>query len=81
MALRDWNNDGQKNFTDDFIERNIYKNAINYFDKKDKEYISNSKKSELPIGLIFKILLKVNVVIWSLVLVMYLIDLLIEGLS
>lgn len=81
MALRDWNNDGQKNFTDDFIERNIYKNAINYFDKKDKEYISNSKKSELPIGLIFKVLLKANVVIWSLVLVMYLIDFLIDALS
>lgn len=81
MALRDWNNDGQKDFMDNFIEYHIFQNAVDYFDKKDKEYISNSKKNELPIGLIFKVLLKANAIIWSLVLVTYLVDFLIDALS
>lgn len=87
MALRDWNNDGRNDFTDNFIEHEIYKNAIDYFDKKDKEYVNNSKKSEPPTWESVKGLLRVAAFVWSvaafvwsLVLIMYLIDKLIVAI-
>lgn len=45
MALRDWNNDGQKDFMDDFIEYNIYKEMEENFDKQCKDYNSKPKSS------------------------------------
>lgn len=81
MALRDWNNDGQKDFTDNFIEYHIFQNMAKGFEKQNNDYSQNIKKSDLPIGLIFKVLLKAAAVIWSLVLVTYLIDFLIDIFS
>lgn len=45
MALRDWNNDGQKDFTDDFIEYHIFPNMAESFEKQSKEYNSKPKRS------------------------------------
>lgn len=58
MALRDWNNDGQKDFMDDFIEYNIYKDMEENFDKQSKDYgsKSNSSGSSAKIWAIFFII-------------------------
>lgn len=80
MALRDWNNDGQKDFMDDFIEYNIYKEMEESFSKQSEEYVNNLKKSEPPTVEHLIELLKANAIVWSIVFVLYLINLAIDAL-
>ena len=63
MALRDWNNDGQKDFMDDFIEYNIYKEMEESFSKQSEDYVNNLKKSEPPTADHLIELLKANAIV------------------
>ncbi len=50
MALHDWNNDGKKDFMDDFIEYKIYEESMknnNNDDSNKIHYSKNVKKSEV----------------------------------
>ncbi len=43
MALRDWNNDGKKDFMDDFIEYKIYEESTKSHNNNDSNKINYSK--------------------------------------
>lgn len=43
MALHDWNNDGKKDFKDDFIEYKIYEESMKSNDNDGRQKINYSK--------------------------------------
>ncbi|MGN0026051.1 MAG: hypothetical protein ACI33I_03485, partial [Clostridium sp.] len=43
MALNDWNNDGKKDFKDDFIEYKIYEESMKGRKNDDRQKINYSK--------------------------------------
>ncbi|MCM1524176.1 MAG: hypothetical protein NC120_06925 [Ruminococcus sp.] len=77
MAFFDWNHDGKKDFADDFIEYQIYQDVMNDNDEDEiqSDYIPPSKtyrSSPPPTADELKGLLKANAIIWSIVLILYL---------
>ena len=42
MAFFDWNKDGKKDFVDDYIEYNIYRESTKDDDSSDSDYSYNS---------------------------------------
>lgn len=57
MALRDWNNDGKKDFKDDFIEYTIINSSMDS-EKNKHNYNKKAKKGEISnLGAILSIIL------------------------
>lgn len=48
MAFNDWNKDGKKDFVDDYIEYNIYKESTK--NNNNNNYQSNGKMSNFDAG-------------------------------
>lgn len=72
MAFYDWNGDGKKDFTDDFIEYNIYKRSMNNRNNCRKTSSSPSSNYFLPVFLVCCIIACVNELIAAIIFGIYL---------
>lgn len=71
MAFFDWNGDGKKDFTDDFIEYNIYKNTMNHSNNYRKSGSVSSAKGFWIVFLLCCVVACFNELLAAIILVIY----------